>query len=69
MNFKKKISFAFAAMTLCSTAAFADYINLTSGGSASFGQVYFDAGVNIGTVGTGNIDSFVRLDGKQNDAT
>jgi len=69
MNFKKKISFAFAAMTLCSTAAFADYINLTTGGSGSFGQVYFDAGANIGTVGTGNIDSFVRLDGKQNDAT
>jgi hypothetical protein len=69
MNFKKKISFAIAGVMLCSSAAFADYINLTTGGSASFGQVYFDAGTNLGTVGTGNIDSFVRLDGKNNDVT
>ena len=65
----KTISFAFAAMMLCTSAAFADYINLTTGGSGSFGSVYLDAGANVGTVGTGNIDSFVRLDGKQNDVT
>jgi hypothetical protein len=58
----RNIAMAFAAMTFCTSAAFADYLNLTSGGGGTFGQgVYLDAGDNVGTVGTGNIDSFVRI--------
>jgi hypothetical protein len=58
----KTIGFALGAMVLWNNAAFADYLNLLDGGVGSFGGgVYFDAGANVGTVGTGNIDPFVRL--------
>src|SRR4030095_4199028 len=64
----KIIGMAFAATALCASTAFADYLNLTSGGVGSFGtlasgygEVYFDDGPQVGTVGTGNIDSFVRI--------
>jgi hypothetical protein len=64
----KIIGMAFAATALCASTAFADYLNLENGGTGSFGtlasgygEVYFDAGPQVGTVGTGNIDSFVRL--------
>jgi hypothetical protein len=61
MKFKKAVM-TIAAMAFCSTAAFADYLDLTSGGGGTFGQgIYLDAGANVGTVGTGNIDSFVRI--------
>jgi len=58
----KTIGFALGAMVLWNNAAFADYLNLLDGGVGTFGGgVYFDAGENVGTVGTGNIDSFVRI--------
>jgi hypothetical protein len=53
---------AFASTMLCTSAAFADYVDLTSGGSAGYGSVYLQAQpFPAGTVGTGNIDSFVQL--------
>jgi len=57
----KNIAMAGVVAMLSSSAAFADYLDLTSGGTGSFGSVYFDAGPQVGTVGTGNIDSFVRI--------
>ena len=49
-------------MLLLSTSAFADYLDLTTGGGGTLGQgVFLDAGTNTGSVGSGNIDSFVRV--------
>ena len=58
----KTIGMAFVSTMLCTSAAFADYVDLTSGGSAGYGSVYLQAQpFPAGTVGTGNIDSFVEL--------
>ena len=51
---------------LCTASAFADYLDLTSGGFGSFSggaqpTVYLDARTTIGSVGSGVIDSFVRI--------
>ena len=53
-------------LSLCSGSAFADYVDLTSGGYGSFSSgsttVYLDARATSVTVGTGVIDLFVRMD-------
>jgi hypothetical protein len=60
----KTMLMAVVVVMLCSSAAFADYLNLNNGGSGSFGGgVYFDTETPRGSVGTGTIDSFVRVQG------